>query len=101
MHLVEIFLPVADNDGKRFPEKLFATVREELTAQFGGVTSFSRAPAHGMIDEGNKVVHDDIVVTEVMVEQLDPAWWARYRQKLEKIFAQDEILIRASEIVRL
>jgi hypothetical protein len=101
MHLVEIFLPVADNDGKRFPEELFATVREELTARFGGVTTFSRAPAHGMIDEGNKVIHDDIVVTEVMVERLDPEWWSRYRNKLEKVFAQDEILVRASEIVRL
>jgi hypothetical protein len=101
MHLVEIFLPLTDNDGKRFPEKLFTTIREELAEEFGGVTSFSRAPAHGMTDEGNKVVHDEIIVTEVMVEKLDPEWWARYREKLEKAFAQDEVLVRASAIVRL
>jgi hypothetical protein len=36
-----------------------------------------------------------------MVEHLDRDWWARYRQSLEQEFAQDEILIRASQTERL
>jgi hypothetical protein len=36
-----------------------------------------------------------------MVEALDPAWWSEYRGRLEKRFAQDELVIRALEIRRL
>lgn len=101
MHVVEIFLPINDNEGRRFDDWAFAHVRGHLTEQFGGVTAFSRAPAHGIINESGKAVHDDIVIMEVMVEALDRSWWRDYRKTLEKKFRQDEILIRASQIERL
>ena len=68
MHLVEILLPVSDNDGHPFPGKLYADLREELTQRFGGVTVFSRSPAKGMFRDEGKVVHDDVVIYEVMAE---------------------------------
>ena len=46
------------------------------------------------------MVHDDIVVMEVMTATLDPEW-AAYRKQLERYFVQDEIVIRASAITRL
>jgi hypothetical protein len=101
MHLVEIFLPVGDNKGRAFEVAQFKAVREELTKRFGGVTSFSRAPAHGTNKGGGEVQHDDIVIMEVMTDELDRDWWASYRKRLEKEFAQDEILIRASTITKL
>src|SRR6185295_11122996 len=101
MHLIQILLPLSDNQGNRFRADQFGRRREELTKAFGGVTAFTRAPAQGSTDTGGAVVHDDIVVFEVMVERLDRDWWARYRQSLEQEFAQDEILIRASKIERL
>jgi hypothetical protein len=101
MHLVQILLPLCDNQGNRFGADQFGRRREELTKAFGGVTTFTRAPAQGTTDARGAVVHDDIVVFEVMVERLDRDWWARYRQSLEQEFAQDEILIRASETQRL
>ena len=101
MYLVELFLPIADNDGHRFPESAFARVRGELTDRFGGVTSFSRAPAHGITEESGQTVHDDIIVMEVMTESLDHLWWQNYRNTLAVIFRQDEILIRATETIRL
>ncbi len=48
MHLVEIFLPLADNDGKRFPQSTFHSVAHALTERFGGVTAYTRAPASGI-----------------------------------------------------
>lgn len=101
MHLVEIFLPLADNGGRPFGAEAFARVRRELTDRFGGVTLFARAPAHGTFAEDGGVRHDDIVVVEVMAEALDRDWWAAYRRRLERDFAQDEIVVRASEIERL
>jgi hypothetical protein len=47
VHLVEILLPVADNEGQPFDAHKYAVVREELSRRFGGITAFTRAPAEG------------------------------------------------------
>jgi hypothetical protein len=70
MHLVEIFLPLNDNDGRPFGTEKYAEVREHLTARFGGLTAFSRSPAQGTTSDGGKTVHDEIIVFEVMAETL-------------------------------
>lgn len=102
MHLIQLFLPLYDNAGQAFPATRFETVRTELTDVFGGVTAFVRAPAVGIWeDKGGDVQRDHVVLVEVMVAQLDHGWWARYRQQLQRRFAQDEILVRAIAIERL
>lgn len=101
MQLVEIFLPLSDNDDKPFASSCYETVRKELTDRFGGVTSFGRAPAHGTFRSDGDLVHDDIVVFEVMTGEVDRAWWSDYRKTLEKRFDQNEVLIRATRIERI
>jgi hypothetical protein len=101
VHLVEILLPIADNEGQPFDAHQYAQVREELTQRFGGVTAFTRAPAEGNSHEKGAVVKDDIVVFEVMTDTLDRTWWEAYRQRLEQRFSQDEIIVRALAITRL
>jgi hypothetical protein len=46
-------------------------------------------------------VRDDVLLFEVMVEAIDRPWWFEYRRELERRFAQDEILLRASAVDRL
>jgi hypothetical protein len=96
MHLVQVLLPLYDNDGEPFDPELYADVRMELTRQFGGVTTFVRAPARGLWqkDDGS-VTGDDIVVYEVMVEDLDEGWWASCRERLRQRFEQDQLIVRA------
>ena len=101
MHLVEILLPLFDNDGKRLAPELYADVREELVGVFGGLTAFSRSPAEGVWEEGGERSNDDIVIFEVMSDTLDRAWWRRFRERLEREFRQDEIVVRAREVERL
>ncbi|WP_145247766.1 hypothetical protein [Pseudomonas oryzihabitans] len=102
MYLIQLLLPLNDNDGKRLPGALFQEVREELVARFGGLTAFSRAPVEGLCqDEAERVEDDDLLVYEVMTEALDRAWWADYRRRLEAAFRQREILIRAQPTERL
>jgi hypothetical protein len=93
--LVQILLPAYDNAGRPFPTEHYNDVRTKLTDRFGGLTSYSRAPAEGLWDSGSTVRRDDIVVVEVMVESLDRTWWKNYRIELEKLFRQDQIVIRA------
>ncbi|MET0398000.1 MAG: hypothetical protein ABW277_14460 [Longimicrobiaceae bacterium] len=68
MHLVQILLPVRDNEGRAFGRDAFARVRGELTDRFGGVTAHLRSPAEGAWrDPGGEVDRDDVVILEVMV----------------------------------
>jgi hypothetical protein len=102
MHLVQLLLPLNDHRGKPFPRSYFGAIRDELTDRFGGLTAYSRAPAEGLWDSGDdRRTHDDIVVYEVMVPELDREWWALFRARLEKRFEQDELVIRAQLIERI
>ncbi len=96
MHLVQILLPVYDNDGRAFPSHLFEHVQTVLTAAFGGVTAYSRAPAEGLWKASHdSTTRDDIIVYEAMVEQLDREWWRWFREELRVGFRQEELVVRA------
>ena len=101
MHVIEILLPLRDNQGRPFRPELYGEVRRQLVERFGGLTAFTRSPAEGLWDEGGGTAHDEIVIFEVMADTLEPGWWADYRARLEESFAQDVILIRASEVTQL
>lgn len=99
MKLVQLLLPLFDNEGGAFPRNMFDAVRAELTVKFGGVTAYVRSPAVGLWeDDDGSIARDDVVLFEVMAEGLDRAWWQRYRGELEKRFSQDAIVVRIMEI---
>ena len=102
IHLVQLLLPLYDNAGRAFPAVHYAAVRDELTARFGGLTAYSRAPAQGLWQESQgPPKRDDIIVYEVMTDALDRAWWSEYRRALERRFSQHELIIRSQEVERL
>ena len=101
MYLVQILLPLSDNAGRPFDGAAYRHVRKELSDRFGGVTSFTRAPAQGVWKEGGHVNRDDIVVFEVMARDIDRSWWEHYRAALEQRFEQETILVRAIRVEML
>ena len=101
MHLVQILLPLFDNDGEAYGEELFSRIRSELAERFGGLTAFTSAPAQGLWKSEGKTTHDEIVVFEVMTADIDAEWWRHYRKALEKAFRQDTIVIRAQPVTIL
>ena len=102
MFLVQLLLPLYDNGGQPLARATFDRVRAELVERFGGLTAYSRAPARGLWQEAeDSVVHDDLVVYEVMCEALDRPWWARYRAALEQRLGQRELVVRAQPMERL
>ena len=102
MRLIQLLLPLYDNDGKPAAPSLFREVQADLTEKFGGLTAYSRAPAEGRWrEDGTHTVRDDIVIFEVMSEDVDRAWWRSYRMQLERAFRQQQIVIRASDIEML
>jgi hypothetical protein len=101
MHLVQILLPLTANDGAPVPEALIRGAREELVAQFGGLTAYIRAPAQGVWAHDGIRQKDDIAVVEVMVEALDENWWRDFRLRLERLLQQETLVVRAYAIRRL
>jgi hypothetical protein len=100
-HLVQLLLPLRDNDGDTFAQELLQGVLDELYERFGGSTAYTRSPAEGLWKSGGADHRDDIIVVEVMVAAFDPGWWRKYRQELEKRFRQKELIVRAQPIERL
>ncbi|TKC07120.1 inorganic diphosphatase [Pedobacter frigoris] len=97
--LVEIFLPLRDAKGEVFPEKKYAELRHELTAKFGGLTEYSRNPAKGFWKpDAGKAEHDELLVFEVMCAEIDTKFWDKLKLRLLKIFKQDSIVIRCSQV---
>jgi hypothetical protein len=103
MYLVQILLPVYDNEGTALPRLEYRRVSGELSHRFGGLTAHTQAPAEGIWTESEdaRPTHDEIVIFEVMTDTLDRQWWADYRLELERRFRQREIVIRAQPIEQL
>jgi len=99
VYLIQLLLPLCDNEGHPFPQSMYLQVRDELTEQFGGITAYVRSPAEGLWKEGkNSAVRDEIVIYEVMAKGLSHNWWKAFRERLELHFRQESIIVRASRI---
>jgi hypothetical protein len=62
LFIVQILLPVFDNEGRAFDASHYTDVRTELADRFGGLTAYSRAPAEGIWGDEGEFKRDDIVV---------------------------------------
>ena len=96
MYLVQLLLPVYDNEGHAFEASEYVRLRSELADRFGGVTAYTRAPARGVWkQDSGTTTRDDIVIFEVMTDDLDQEWWTAFRKQLEQRFRQDTLIVRA------
>ena len=99
MYLIQILLPVYDDQGRPRLQETYAGIRDELIAKFGGLTAFMQSPAEGFWNpEGNHTSKDDIIMIEVMASEADREWWGHYRKRLEEKFTQESIVVRAIAI---
>ncbi len=95
MFLVQVFIPLYDNEGNKFNKSHFAYTRRLLMQEFGGVTIYNRAPAEGLWqDENGKVSKDDIIIFEVMAKKIKKTWWKGFKKIVINTFSQKEVLIR-------
>lgn len=96
--MIQVFLPLYNNAGRRFPKKLYPPVRTCLLQRFGGLTAYTRAPVSGLWRSADKTVHDDLLIFEVMSAKLNQTWWRGYKRDLEKTFEQNALLVRAFSV---
>jgi hypothetical protein len=98
LKLVQIFLPLYDNAGKRLPKALYSRERDRLVERYGGLTAHMQSPAQGLWKTGQRVKRDDLVIFEVMIRRVDRKWWMEYRHRLEKRFKQKTLLVRVQDV---
>ena len=98
MRLIQLLLPLNDNNGQPLPAAKFSSVRDHLAERFGGITVYKQAPAEGLNKTGNSFERDHIIVFEVMSRDLQRRWWRKYRVSLEEEFRQHSIVIRAARV---
>ena len=96
MNVVEVFLPLDTGRGEPIPLETIEGLVAGLSDRFGGATAYTREPALGLWRRATTIERDRIIVVEVMVDQLDEQWWSDYRQRLEREFSQERVLIRAT-----
>lgn len=97
--LIQIFLPLYDNDGSPFPQSEYKNLQSLLTEKFKGVTVYQRAPAKGLWKEDKEtIVRDDLVIYEVVTESIDESFWSDLKEHLLRQYRQQEIMIRCSQI---
>lgn len=102
MHLIQILLPAHDRNGQPWSRESYEPIRAELADHFGGVTASLRTPMQGLWESPEGVQQrEDMVLVEVMCERLDRMWWHDYRRKLEHLYDQREVLLRAVAVERL
>jgi len=101
MELVQILLPLTDNDAKPFPEDVLRRIKEELSDHFGGLTAYERSPARGVWRQGADQHRDEVVIVEVMTDNLDDGWWKQFRRRVEAELHQMELVVRCMPIRRL
>lgn len=101
-HLVQVILPLRDNQGQALPRSMLDEVRRDLLEHFNGVTAHMRAPAQGdwQAPDG-RTERDDVVMFEILCERLDRCWWHDYRRHLEARFEQKEVHVRALPVEKL
>lgn len=48
MQLIQIFIPIFDNEGHPFDRSRFGGIRQQLMERFGGLTALVQLPALGV-----------------------------------------------------
>lgn len=101
-YLLQLILPVRDNDGNAFPDTLWDGLKARLADMFGGVTAFRRAPAEGVwAPSPEKRAAEDVFIVEVMARTLDHTWWAALQAELEQALGQEHVIIRAIAVTEI
>src|SRR3569833_1837035 len=97
--LIEILVPKVTGKGQPVTKKWFESFLFVLFETFGGASSFVRVPGEGLWRNGDEPQRDVIAVVEVMADELKQDYWASLRRRLEHELSQEQIVIRAQQII--
>ena len=68
MYLIQILLPLYDNNKQAFDKSLFDKVRDDLKNVFGGITLYRNSPAEGAWSDETGTDYDELITAEVIAD---------------------------------
>ena len=92
----DLYLPLADNEGRPFADELFKAVHGRLLDRFGGLTAQQRDfPLQGIWQGATRLYLDQVIILTVLDfrRQGSTRFIAQLKQALLREFEQLEILI--------
>jgi hypothetical protein len=92
----DVYLPLTDNAGRPFPDRLFDLVERRLVERFGGLTTQQREfPLRGMWRGEQHLFLDEVIIMTALDfrRQGSTRFIATLKRKLLNDFDQLEILI--------
>ena len=101
MYLIQILLPLYDNNKQAFEKSLLDKVRDDLKDVFGGVTLYRNSPAEGAWNDVTGTDYDELITAEVITDSLDKAWWQQFKHEMEQTFKQKKLMIRCIKFEKL
>jgi hypothetical protein len=101
MYLIQVLLPLYDNNKQVFQKRVFDNIRDNLKDVFGGVTIYRNSPAEGVWSNETGTDYDELITAEIITNNLDKALWQQFKHELEHIFKQKEIMMRCIEFQKL
>lgn len=92
----DVYLPLADNDGRAISDAIFDAMERRLVARFGGLTAQQREfPLRGIWQGESRLYLDEVIVMTVLDfrRQGSTRFIAQLKRDLLREFEQLEILI--------
>jgi inorganic pyrophosphatase len=99
--LVQLYIPLSDDKGEPFPQHYYTKLNTELKAKFGGLTVYDRSPATGLWKDDQGTVKDQMLIYEVLTSSIDGNYWKEIKKRLEKQFAQKELMVLITKTCKL
>lgn len=93
MIIVELYIPLADNDGRTFGADHHAAFEQVLTARFGGATRLPGS-ASGIWSDSGRTYRDDLVIYAVAVRSLLDGAVREAAEVAKAHYAQEAIFVR-------
>jgi hypothetical protein len=92
----DLYLPLAHNDGRPIPDRLFRAVQDRLLVRFGGLTAQQRQfPLQGIWQGGTRLYLDQVIIMTALDfrRQGSARFIAQLKQTLLREFDQLQVLI--------
>jgi hypothetical protein len=100
--LVQILLPLTDNERRPFADAVWDRLKARLVDAFGGVTAYQHTPAQGVWAPTQQArTREEVFVVEVMTAEFDVGWWTELQGDLERELRQEAIVVRALRTTEL
>ncbi len=99
----ELFIPLADNQGRPFPWSKIERVSHTLLERFGGCRSQPLAPHLGLWSHRDAIYREGLLLFTVDVPRADASldWMVAYKERLKRQFNRVEIYLAVAELLWL